>query len=112
MSLEDIDTREWPTIRFGGASVRLKKGSDYICVSKRETHDPLTKEHDHILTLAGLEKIVLLTDDEDMRQLLEAKKIAQKDHVYHEVLLPRDPEKEAFRKDHDRLRRIHREGNG
>ncbi len=111
MSVEDIDTSEWPTLRFGGSSVRLKRGADYVCVSAR---GEVARQggHDHVLTLSGLEKIVTLTDDDDMRQLLLTTRAAMARGRQHEVLMPRDPERVAFRKDHDRLRRIHREGNG
>lgn len=114
MSIEDIDVSAWPMLRFGGSSVRLQKGADYVCVTNRfmAGDELMGKTHDHVLTLTGLEKIVTLTDDEDMRQLLLTKRAAMARGRQHEVLMPRDPERVRFRMDHDRLRRIHREGNG
>ena len=117
MSLEDIDVSEWPTLRFGGSSVRLKKGTDYLCVSRDASwmggYPKQTKSrHDHILTLVGLEKIVELTDDPDMRAMLQRRLSERERREAGRRLLERDPEKVAFRKDIDRLRRIHMEGNG
>lgn len=114
MSLRDVDVSEWPTLRYAGKAVTLERGRDFICQSNDFSggiaDHPLG--HPHVLTVSGLEKIVMLTDDDDMKMLLDARVSRMERERATRELFQRDPEKVRFRKDVERLRKIHREGNG
>lgn len=101
----DVNTDKWPIVTYGEKTVTLERGADFVCVSR----DPMLPNsvtisgiggHVHLLTQSGLVKLTELIDADTLKDVLRAQREA------------RDPEKVAWRKDRERLQRIHAEGNG
>jgi hypothetical protein len=103
MKLTELDMSEWPTIRYGGRSVTLDEGLDYIHL--RFLKNPT-------LTLGGLEKLVSLTDDEELRAVYQARRARARAMIEKSQTLEVDKEKRDWRRDPARLQKLHREGNG
>lgn len=111
---DEIDVDAWPRLAFAGRTVVLEKGHDFICALM----DPIAPGsvtifgihgHVHIVTMDGVAKLAELMDSDDLRALAKRR---QAQTFYNPAPEPRDPERVAFRTDVDRLKRVHREGNG
>lgn len=112
-----VDVQDWPTLRYRDRAVRLRRGSDFICAS----HDPMLPNsitivgigggaggHIHLMTREGIAKLGYLMDSDELRRLATVQLFADRGEGY----VPRDPERIAWRKDPERLKKLHGEGNG